>query len=150
MKFLCDCVWGTIVAPANPCDSVREAKVLNWCDWSQPRLNITFKSNSFPLYAHSVLVDSNDIRIDQDFPEFRANIFQVSRQEKWSCQNTPYRHLGSGLINRQAVVANEQHIWVVPVSRTCMWLDACLIFSKVFRDLFQGFIRILNVIPVSP
>lgn len=82
--------------------------------------------------------------------KFRCHSIQIIRHDQRCRQHGPDRHLRLALFQTQSKVSDQQHVRIVPVSRTSIRLNSMLVLCKVFNNASHRFPRVLNVVPISP
>lgn len=88
--------------------------------------------------------------IEQNLRKLRSDIIQIIRHQQRCGQNCPHSHLCTTLFNAQTEIAQQQHIRIVPCSRSGIRRDPMLFGGKVLRNGFHRIPRIIDVAPVSP
>ena len=98
----------------------------------------------------SVKDSSNNVPILKNCLKFRFNSSQVIGHDKRCSQHRPNGHLHATLIDSQTIISDNQHIRIIPMTRSRMRLNATLVRGKVVGNLSHRLPRVINIIPISP
>src|SRR5258706_13137289 len=96
------------------------------------------------LLALGILIDSDYLRVGQEFFGFGGHGSQVVSCEQGRGQDRPMPHVRTLFLAFHAAFANLQHVWIVPVSGSGKFLQAILAESNhrhavvVIRDVSRG------------
>ena len=65
-------------------------------------------------------------------------------------KHRPHGHLGPGLVQWQPVIANNQHVRIIPVAGTSKLTEPILVLAVVIDNPENRIPRVVNIIEVSP
>ena len=65
-------------------------------------------------------------------------------------KHRPHPHLGPGLVQWQPVIANNQHVRIIPVAGTRELTKPILVLAVIIDDPENRIPRVVNIIEVSP
>jgi len=95
------------------------------------------------IYSDNFLILQNGLILWSDRPE-------IDRHEQWRRQYGPDRHLRFALLVAQPKVADNQHIGIVPVTRSSVGYNCILIVAIIIDNAFYARPGILDVIKITP
>lgn len=159
-----------IRSPVNKGHRVRVVGLRDRRNGSRPDFDALVLVDAASLDAERILVNGDDLAVLQDRLVLGSNGAQVDGHEQRGGHNGPQGELGFGLLEAEAKVADDQlertlrvslgilknkwglshHIWIVPMSWSCVGHNLILVVAVIVDDCFQRCPRVLNIIVVAP
>src|SRR5207237_1580043 len=82
---------------------------------ADPDFRIAFAAYAPALFAERVLIDSHDLRCEEDLAHLIGHRAEVVSGHERRGEHRPHREMRAALVSGQLAVANLEHVGVVPV-----------------------------------